>query len=231
MDTLTFRDIIKKSVLEAGGYIQGVSLDVVVRAAVLVLLSLLAGLLLFWLYRKTYAGVVYSHSFAISLAGMTVLTCTIIVTIQTNVVLSLGMVGALSIVRYRTAVKDPIDLMFLFMAVAMGIAIGAGMAYIALLALVIMALLLVLLNRLRSIREDTYILLVHYTGDGAEDAVRRAIGTRPYQIKSKTMRKQDMEMAIEVRVRRRDLTFVDEIRALEGINDVTMVQYNGDYID
>ncbi len=230
-DALTFNDIIKKSVLEAGGFLQSMSIEAIIKAAVYILLSLIIGLILYWLYRKTYSGVVYSQSFAISLAGMTVLTCTIIVTIQSNVVLSLGMVGALSIVRYRTAVKEPMDLMFLFMAVATGIAIGAGMFYIAVLAMVIMSLLLFILRRRKHQRDEMYILLVHYTGEGVDDLIRRALGTNPYQIKSKTMRKQDVEMAVEVRVKKGRLGFLDQIRMMEQVNDVTLVQYNGDYID
>ena len=230
-NALTFKDIIKNSVLEAGGFLQGVSAATITKAAVYILLSLLVGLLLFFLYRKTYTGVVYSHSFAVSLAAMTVLTCTIIVTIQSNVVLSLGMVGALSIVRYRTAIKEPMDLMYLFLAVAVGIAIGAGMFYIALMVLAIMSLLLFILLRVRRIREDMYILLIHYTGDSIDDSIRRALGTNPYQIKSKTMRKQDVEMAVEVRVKKNKLAFVDEIRNLNAVTDVTLVQYNGDYTD
>ncbi len=228
---LTFNDIIKKSVLEAGGFLQSVSLETIIKAAVYILLALVIGLVLYWLYRKTYSGVVYSHSFAVSLAGMTVMTCTIIVTIQSNVVLSLGMVGALSIVRYRTAVKEPMDLMFLFMAVATGIATGAGMFYIAVFAIVIMCLLLFILRRRKHQRDEMYILLIHYTGEGMDDAIRRALGTNPFKIKSKTMRRQDVEMAVEIRVKKGRLGFLDQIRMMEQVNDVTLVQYNGDYID
>ncbi len=230
-NALTFNDIIRKSVLEAGGFLQSMSPETIIKAVVYILLALVIGLYLYWLYRKTYSGVVYSHSFAVSLAGMTILTCTIIVTIQSNVVLSLGMVGALSIVRYRTAVKEPMDLMFLFMAVATGIATGAGMFYIAILALVIMSLLLFILRRRKHQRDEMYILLIHYTGEGMDDAIRRALGTNPFKIKSKTMRKQDVEMAVEVRVKKGRLGFLDQIRMMDQVNDVTLVQYNGDYID
>ncbi|NLC31887.1 MAG: DUF4956 domain-containing protein [Clostridiales bacterium] len=201
--------MIKKSILESGGFIQSVSAQTIIGAAVQILLALAIGLILYVLYRKTYSGVVYSQSFAVSLAGMAVMTCTIIVTIQSNVVLSLGMVGALSIVRYRTAVKEPMDLMFLFMAVTTGIATGAGMFYIAVISLIIMSLLLFILRRRKHRREEMYILLVHYTGEGIDEEIRRAIGTNPYQIKSKTMRKQDVEMAVEVRVKNNALSFLD----------------------
>lgn len=229
--TLTFQDIIKKSVLEAGGFLQGVSWSSVLHAAALVGLSLAMGLIIFAIYRKAFMGVVYSRTFAVSLAGMTVLTCSIIVTIQSNVVLSLGMVGALSIVRYRTAIKDPMDLLFLFWTVAAGIAIGADMVYIAVLVAVIMIVLLLLLLRRKHARDEMYILLIHYSGEGVDEAVRRALGTHPYRIKSKTLRKDDVEMAVEVRVRKNDLSFVDRIRTMDSIRDLTVVQYSGDYID
>lgn len=229
--TLTFQDIIKNSVLEAGGYLQTITWSAVWSAAGTIFLSLLMGLVIYWIYRKTYTGVVYSRTFALSLAGMTVLTCSIIVTIQSNIVLSLGMVGALSIVRYRTAVKDPLDLLYLFWTVASGIAIGAGMFYIAVLVFIIMAALLLLLARRKHARDEMYILLIHYDDARADQEVRKALGTRPYQIKSKTMRKADMEMAIEVRVRKNDMAFVDRIREIDRVQDLTVVQYDGDYID
>ena len=231
METVTFSDIFKKSFLEAGGWMQNLTAEALLRAVIYILLSVVIGVLLYILYEKTYSGVVYSRGFAISILGMTILTCTIIVTIQSNVVLSLGMVGALSIVRYRTAVKDPVDLLYLFWAVASGIATGAGMFLIALTAFVIMAAVLLILSRMRGKRDELYILLVHYSGDGIEEKVRRAIGTHPYKIKSKTMRRQDMEMAIEVRVKKNDMRFVETLRGDENIHDLTLVQYSGDYID
>jgi len=229
--TLTFQDIIKNSVLEAGKFLQNLTWSSVLQAAGTIGLALLMGLLIYAIYRKAYMGVVYSRTFAVSLAGMTVLTCSIIVTIQSNIVLSLGMVGALSIVRYRTAVKDPMDLLFLFWTVAAGIAIGAGMFYIAVLVAVIMAVLLLVLASRKHMRDEMYILLIHYSGEGVDEAVRKALGTHPYKIKSKTMRKEDVEMAVEVRVRRNDLSFVDRIRSMEKVWDITVVQYDGDYID
>ncbi len=229
--TLTFQDIFKKSVLEASGYQDGFSLEILLGYAGTIVLSLLMGLFIYWVYKKTYMGVVYSRTFATSLAGMTVLTCSIIVTIQSNIVLSLGMVGALSIVRYRTVIKDPLDLLYLFWAVASGIAIGANMFYLSLIVLVVMIILLLTLTRRKRTRDQMYILLIHYEGMDVDDAVRKAIGTRPYQIKSKTMRKADMEMAVEVRVKKGDLSFVDRIRTLDHVFDLTVVQYDGDYVD
>ena len=231
METLNFSDIFKKSFLEAGGLLQSLTSETLGRAILYILLSVIIGVLLYALYRRTYSGVVYSRAFAVSILGMTVLTCAIIVTIQSNTVLSLGMVGALSIVRYRTAVKDPMDLLYLFWAVASGIAVGAGMFWIALFVFVVMAAILIALSTMKGRREEMYILLIHYSGEGVEEKVRRAIGTHPYKIKSKTLRKHDAEMAVEVRVKKNDMSFVDALRGDEAINDVTLVQYSGDYID
>ncbi len=230
-DALTFRDIFKKSFLENANLLEGVSAQALTRSGMHILLAVVVGLMLYLLYRKTYVGVVYSRAFAGSLIGMTVLTCAIIETIQSNMVLSLGMVGALSIVRYRTAVKDPMDLLYLFWAVASGIAIGAGMFALALFVLVVMAVVLLALKWRRGPRDEMYILLVHYSGEGVDEAIRRALGTRPYKIKSKTLRKHDAEMAVEVRVKAGRTQFVDALRNAEGINDLTLVQYSGDYID
>jgi len=230
-ETLTFSDIFKKSFLESGGLMQNLTVSVFARAAAYILLSVILGVLLFLLYQRTYSGVVYSRGFALSILGMTVLTCAIIVTIQSNTVLSLGMVGALSIVRYRTAVKDPVDLLYLFWAVASGIATGAGMFLIALFVFLVMAAILLIVNRLKGKRDEMYILLVHYSGDGIDEKIRRALGTHPYKIKSKTMRKTDMEMAVEVRVKKNDMRFAETLRKDEAIHDLTLVQYSGDYID
>ena len=228
---LSFRDIFKKSFLDSGQVFQAVNLETLMRAAGYVILSLVVGLILYGLYRKTYAGVVYSRTFAMSLVGMTVLTCAIILTIQSNMVLSLGMVGALSIVRFRTAIKDPMDLLYLFWAVASGISVGAGMFTLTLFVLFVMALTLLIMKRRHGPRDEMYILLVHYSGQGMEEKIRRALGTCPYKIKSKTLRKRDVEMAVEVRVKRGRTGFVDALRFTEGIDDVTLVQYSGDYID
>ncbi|MDD2649173.1 MAG: DUF4956 domain-containing protein [Eubacteriales bacterium] len=225
-----FTDIIKKSVLESGLFTTALSIDVILQAMWNILLALLLGVLLYFIYRKSFQGVVYSQTFALSLIGMTVLTSGIIVTISTNVVLSLGMVGALSIVRYRTAVKDPLDLMFLFWAVAIGIATGAGMFYIGLLISAIMVIMLLMFTHRKGPKDEIYILLVHFEGEDIGEGIRKIMGTQKYQIKSRTARGQQVELAMEVRVHKHNLDFAQSIQALPGVKDVSLVQYNGDYI-
>ena len=156
------------------------------------------------------------------------LTCMVTLAISTNVVISLGMVGALSIVRFRTAIKDPMDLLYLFWAITTGITAGAGMYVLALLAAAIMILMIVLFYHKQQ-RGKIYIAVIHYTGDQAGDEVIRCFGKRRYFVKSKTMRKEKTEMAVELYCRQNDMDFMEKIRSIEDVEDVTLIQYNGEY--
>ena len=156
------------------------------------------------------------------------LTCMVTLAISTNVVISLGMVGALSIVRFRTAIKDPMDLLYLFWAITTGITAGAGMYVLALLAAAIMILMIVLFYHKQQ-RGKIYIAVIHYTGDQAGDEVIRCFGKRKYFVKSKTMRKEKTEMAVELYCRQNDMDVMEKIRSIEDVEDVTLIQYNGEY--
>lgn len=221
---MSVKDMIKKSVLESGVFDQyNISSILVALVAALAL-----GILIFLVYRRFYTGVIYSRTFAVTLVGMTVLTCMVTLAISTNVVISLGMVGALSIVRFRTAVKDPMDLLYLFWAITTGITSGAGMYVLALIAAAIMILMIILFYS-RQQRGKIYIAVIHYSGDEAGDEVIRCFGKRKYFIKSKTMRKEKTEMAVEIFCKQADMGFMEKIRAIEHVDDVTLIQYNGEY--
>lgn len=221
---MSVKDMIKKSVLESGVFDQyNISSILVALVAALAL-----GILIFLVYRRFYTGVIYSRTFAVTLVGMTVLTCMVTLAISTNVVISLGMVGALSIVRFRTAVKDPMDLLYLFWAITTGITSGAGMYVLALIAAAIMILMIILFYS-RQQRGRIYIAVIHYSGDEAGDEVIRCFGKRKYFIKSKTMRKEKTEMAVEIFCKQADMDFIEKIRAIEHVDDVTLIQYNGEY--
>ena len=221
---MSVKDMIKKSVLESGVFDQyNISSILVALVAALAL-----GILIFLVYRRFYTGVIYSRTFAVTLVGMTVLTCMVTLAISTNVVISLGMVGALSIVRFRTAVKDPMDLLYLFWAITTGITSGAGMYVLALIAAAIMILMIILFYS-RQQRGKIYIAVIHYSGDEAGDEVIRCFGKRKYFIKSKTMRKEKTEMAVEIFCKQADMDFMEKIRAIEHVDDVTLIQYNGEY--
>ena len=191
--------------------------------------SLLLGLCIYAVYRRCFMGVVYDHSFAISLVIMTVLVSVIIVTISSNVMLSLGMVGALSIVRYRTAVKSPLDLMFLFWAITTGIAVGATYYYIGIVAFLFVAVVFFVLRNVRG-GSETYMLVLECSADlPVEEEVRRALASYQTKVRSKVVRNNRAELTVEMLMKDDNMNVVNVISQIEGVDNVTMVQYRGSY--
>ena len=180
------------------------------------------------MYSKFYVGVISSRSFAVTLVGMTLLTAMVTLAISTNIVISLGMVGALSIVRFRTAVKDPMDLLYLFWAITSGITSGAGMYLLVIISAIIMIAMIILFYNKQQ-RGKIYIAVIHYTTDEAGDDIIRAFGKMKYFVKSKTIRKEKPEMAVDVYCKKNDTFFMDKIKSIEGVEDATLIQYNGEY--
>ena len=221
---MSVQDFIKKSILESGAF-DGASLTNIFLSLTV---AVMMGSVIYLVYSKFYVGVIYSRSFAVTLVGMTVLTAMVTLAISTNIVISLGMVGALSIVRFRTAVKDPLDLLYLFWAITTGITSGAGMYLLALVAALVMILLVACFYRKQQ-KGRIYILVIHYVGDEAGDNVIRALGKMKYFIKSKTLRKNKTEMAVEVYCKNNDMFFLEKIRDVIGVEDATLIQYNGEY--
>ncbi len=219
---MSISDIIKDSFLES------MSTVTVLNILEAMVLSILFGLLIYYIYKKSYRGVLFSTGFAITLVGMTIITCAVTLAISTNVVISLGMVGALSIVRFRTAVKDAMDLLFLFFAISVGIILGAQAYLLAVIVTVCMVLVLLLLSR-RMNNRSVYILILQYKGEDTADAVKRALYGMRYEIKSKTLRGELFEMAIELQVKNKNLAFAEDLRAIQGVEALTLVQYNGEY--
>lgn len=221
---MSVQDFIKKSILESGAF-DGASLASI---ALGLLTAVLMGAVIYLVYSKFYVGVIYSRSFAVTLVGMTVLTAMVTLAISTNIVISLGMVGALSIVRFRTAVKDPMDLLYLFWAITTGITAGAGMYLLVIIAAVVMIGMIVLFYHKQQ-KGRIYIAVIHYTTQEAGDNIIRAFGKMKYFIKSKTVRKDKTEMAVEVYAKNNDMFFMDKIRDIDGVLDATLIQYNGEY--
>ena len=221
---MSVQDFIKKSILESGAF-DGASLT---NIALGLITAVLMGAVIYFVYSKFYVGVIYSKSFAITLVGMTVLTAMVTLAISTNIVISLGMVGALSIVRFRTAIKDPLDLLYLFWAITTGITAGAGMYLLVIITAVVMIGMIILFYNKQQ-KGRIYIAVIHYIGDEAGDNIVRAFGKMKYFVKSKTVRKGKTEMAVEVYCKDNDMFFLDKIRDLEGVEDATLIQYNGEY--
>ena len=185
------------------------------------------GLLIFLVYKKTYKGVMYSSSFNMSLLLMTVITSVIIVTISSNVVLSLGMVGALSIIRFRTVIKDPIDIMYLFWAISIGIIVGAGQYVFALLCVLVIGVLCVVMSLFKN-KERMYLIVVRYELS-ATKVVDKAIKSINGRVRNKTVTKSRVETIIEVDGKVADSNFVERLGSTNGVISAVLVNYNGEY--
>lgn len=222
---MTFNDIFKSSFLES------VSSFSVADTIIGLLFSLVVGLFIFVIYKKTLTGVMYSTGFALTLVGMAMVTTLVIMAVTSNVVLSLGMVGALSIVRFRAAIKEPMEIVFLFWSLAAGIVIGAGMIPLAVIGSAIIGVILLLFAN-RKIHNNPYILVMNCTDENAEKAVLDILGkdTEHYIVKSKTITTAGIELTAELRTKDASTSFVNLISRLPGVGNATLVSYNGEYL-
>ena len=187
------------------------------------LCGLAAGLLIAFIYKKTYRGVLYSPSFGMTLIMMTLITTPVVAAIRSSVALSMGMVGALSIVRFRTAIKDPLDTAYMFWALTMGILLGAGLYLIALIVVIVIALVMIFLSYVKLRNPNSYLLVLHYS-DAAETAIRNELDNRVrfQRLRSKTVSRGGYEMTVEVRLEgHTDL--VSHMLEIEGVHDATLV--------
>ena len=193
--------------------------------------ALVVGLFIFVIYKKTFTGVMYSTGFALTLVGLALVTTLVIMAVTSNVVLSLGMVGALSIVRFRAAIKEPMEIVFLFWSIAVGIVIGAGMIPLAVIGSAIIGVVLLLFANRKS-RENPYILVLNCDDETAEQAalglVKDAVSR--YGVKTKTVSTDGIELTAELRTKNNDTAFVNRITALPGVSNATLVSYNGEYM-
>ena len=222
---MTFSDIFKSSFLESVTEYSPV--DTLIGMA----FALVIGLFIFVIYKKTFSGVMYSTGFAMSLVGLSLVTTLVIMAVTSNVVLSLGMVGALSIVRFRAAIKEPTEIVFLFWALAVGIVIGAGMIPLAVIGSVIIGLILVLFAG-RKFRSTPYILIVNCADAQAEKSALDVIAksVEKYLVKSKTVNENGVELTAESRVKDNATDFVIRVNELTGVAGATLVAYNGEYM-
>lgn len=221
---MTFNDIFKSSFLESA--VEFSLLDVTLALG----LSFCIGLFIFYVYKKTFAGVMYSASFGVSILAMTLITTLIILAVTSNIVLSLGMVGALSIVRFRTAVKEPLDIAFLFWAIAAGIVTGAGLLPLAVVGSLFIGLILLIFVNKKS-ADTPYIIVLDLADDQAEAEAVAMIRakTKKALVKAKTVAKSGIELTVEVRLIDMSARILNELLSVEGVNNATLVSYNGDY--
>ena len=222
---MTFNDIFKSSFLE------NVTSISILDMALALLLAFGVGLFIFFIYKKTYAGVMYSSSFGVTLVALTMITTLVILAVTSNVVLSLGMVGALSIVRFRTAIKEPLDIAFLFWAIAAGIVLAAGLIPLAVFgSLFIGIIILIFANR--KDMTNPFIVVLGCDGQKSEEAALDFLQkhTRRCVIKSKTARKGAVELNLEVRLRNTNTDFINQLTEIDGVQSAVLVSYNGDYM-
>lgn len=221
---MSFKDIFKKSFLE--GY-SGTEFSIATILVALLIASAIA-LYIFLVYRIATRKTFYSKSFNISLAGITVITTAIIMTMQSSVVLSLGMVGALSIVRFRTAIKDPMDLMFLFWAISVGIICGAGLAQIAVILSVIVTIAIAVLSRF-PVAKAPMLLVINANNIDAETDVIKAVEnyTKYYKVKSRNMTGDTLDLVVELRTDD-GAALIKDVMAITGVASASLLSHDGE---
>lgn len=195
------------------------------RVILSLLVSFLVTLFIFYMYRKCFRGVIYTRNFNVGLVLISLVVTLVILPISSSLALSLGMVGALSIVRFRTAIKDPIDIVFTFWAIAVGIISGAGLYMVAIVGSPIIGLFLLALSRVNLRSNDPYLLVIHYKTD-AEEAVQEALPEN--KLRSRTITSAGVELMLEVRMKSKDASKVDELLKIDGVKDAALVSYNAD---
>ncbi len=222
---MTFNDIFKSSFLNN---VTSVSILDMVLAMVL---AFCLGLFIFFVYKKTYQGVMYSASFGVTLIALTMISTLVILAVTSNVVLSLGMVGALSIVRFRTAIKEPLDIAFLFWSIAAGIVLAAGMIPLAVFGSVLIGVILLIFVNRKS-HSNPYILVVSCKDHASETAVKTYLEKQVSRmsVKSKTAQKDQVELNLEIRLKDDNTDFINVLAAMQGVDNAVLVSYNGEYM-
>lgn len=222
-DLINFKDILKKSVVQSS-FLGSFSINDIVAV---MLVTLIVSMFMFMIYKKSFSGNIYNHNFNVSLVLMALITSEIIMTISSNLVLSLGMVGALSIVRFRTAVKEPLDIVFMFWAIAIGITTGAKLYTLSIVSSLMIGLIIIILLRYRN-TNNVYLLILQYEDLTNED-LQKELSKLNYKIKSKTISMGLVELTLEVKLMGTNTTFAEEMSAIDGVKNVSLVSYNGDF--
>lgn len=223
--TMNFNDIFKSSFIEN---ITSVSL---LDMAIALILAFCIGLFIFFVYKKTYSGVMYSSGFGVSLIAMTMITTVVILAVTSNVVLSLGMVGALSIVRFRAAIKEPLDIAFLFWAIGAGIVLAAGMIPLAVIGSIIIGVVLLIFVNKKS-HSNPYIVVIRCDNHESETGAKKFLESKTVKCvtKSKSAQKGEIELNMEIRLKDDNTDFINELSEMNGVQSAVLVSYNGDYM-
>lgn len=224
-NTINFSDIIKKKFIEEMG---NLSLNPN-RIIIVMLLSLAVGLLIYFVYKITFQGVVYNRTFNFSLVCITMITAFIIMPITSNLTLSLGMVGALSIVRFRTAIKEPMDLAYLFWAIAVGITTGAGFYSLSIIASLMIAVVIIAFSYIRGSNASFYLLVINYNSESQSSVTEVVNDIAHKKLKTKTITDGITEATYEIRLKDENTWFVSELSSIDGVKSATLVSYDGEF--
>lgn len=222
---MTFNDVFKSSFLENITEFSATDTLIAMVAALVI------GMFIFVVYKKTFNSVMYSTGFAMTLVGMTMVTTLVILAVTSNVVLSLGMVGALSIVRFRAAIKEPMEIVYLFWSVAAGIVIGAGMLPLAIVGSAIIGVILILFAS-KKVHDNPYLLILNCLDETSENAALSIVkeAVKKYTVKSKTVNSQEIEFTAEIRMKDGETAFINRLNEIQGVENAILVSYNGEYM-
>lgn len=222
---MSFQDIFKS------GFLENIASVSILDMVISMIMAFGIGMFIFLIYKKTFTGVMYSSSFGVTLAAMTMISTLVILAVTSNVVLSLGMVGALSIVRFRTAIKEPLDLAFLFWAIGVGIVLAAGMIPLAVFGSVTIGVILLIFANKKSY-SNPYIVVLRCEGHDRELEAAEYLRSQVKHcvIKSKTVQKESIELQIDIRMKGDNTDFVNHLSRMQGINSAVLVSYNGEYM-
>lgn len=221
---ISFQDIFKKS------FTEGAAFEINIANIMMALIaSFLCGMIIYFVYRKFYKGVIYNNNFNILLILVCIITTFIVLTITSNVVLSLGMVGALSIVRFRTAVKDPLDVGFLFWSIAVGITCGAGLFAMSFFCTIFISVIYILLVKVKNTGR-VYLLVLQYENEANEE-VQKILAKMKYTLKNRTIRKNQIELTLEIKLKGDNTSFMPMLSGIKGVGTATLLEYTGNFAE
>lgn len=223
---MSFVDVIKKSVVNQ--FTGTISVQSILLS---LLTAFIISVFIIWIYKKTYTGVVYSKSFSLSILMLSLVTTLIIQTISSNIALSLGMVGALSIVRFRTAVKEPLDTGFMFWAITTGIMSGANLYLAVIIGSLLLGILYYICYTMGLKMNSKYLVIIKYD-DSAEDDIKKVLlKFKRYKLKSKSSSKNSIELTFEVELNESVQIIIDKISKIDGVQNCSLISYQNDFGD
>ena len=206
---------------------QTIGVSSLLTVVVSMVLALVLGCAIAWVYRRNYRGVMFSGNFTLTLIMMTLITTPVVLCIRNSIALSMGMGGALSIVRFRTAVKDPLDTAYMFWALTTGILLGAGQFLLTVVAMVLIAIMMTVLVNIQSRGVSSYLLVIRAGAEAERPVAQLVSGIRIQKLKSKTVNGSSVEMTYEVRVDKPD-ALLNRLNNIPGVIDATLVSYQGE---